>query len=601
MKFKSVTINNCYILGDQIYENSFFLFKEAKAVYSASVFHLGFLKADVDKIPQKILEQYEKSIIQLYRLNSPYLNIPFEINFHEERLYQSYYESDYFPMSLWFEEKSLIPYTIFLRVLKDILYGLRDLGKSGYSHQFLTPNEILIPLKYGKFSHAKLTNIGICNLAVNIMTDKEIRDYRNDYIRNHSKTDNNRSAFNMSEDLYSFGIIMNKLLLICDSTSDNKKEVIREKLDRFINNPDSFNSIDDAIEFLEDNLEEIQHIESRSEEYQNVNYSGRAAFNILEYEEWKEEAVLEPYQNETDLLEIEDEIVKKKKFSFYKNIATFISNFFIRTKDNYKRTQVTKNEKPLSGPPIENIKNNKSDSETIPVNKESLNIDKIDFIKDKPDKVQVSEILEQIQKHYNLTDTGEISNTADSKSGIKDGIHQKSEEHSKNKELQDFDKFDTSRTKLIYYSNKNIKVEENILNSNPDIYSKKQNDIVIAFKEDQKGKKYIRSYTIIDNSINGNMDLHNTINISELNNILNEKLKKLDDHYIANSSMDIIAKLEKLNTTQLSLQESPVDQEENLNMNSVAADNDSIKKEPGFFKRILLYLKAQFLKLTRKK
>ena len=293
MNFKSVSVNNCYILRDEIFDNRFFTYINAKAIYSASIFHLAFFKGNIKLLPDSTIREYEQSLIRLYRLNSPYLYIPFEINFHEDKLYQSYYESDHFPLSVWLEERNLIPFDIFIRIIEDILFALKILEKNGISHLFLTPEEILIPLQWTTSNHVKLYNVEINLIASSLMNDEEIRNYRNNYYKNNTIKKTDKLLLNISEDLYSFGIIANKLFTFCNFNDDETKNKLQKILNNIINNTNNFNSIEDVISLFDDFFSGTNRQNILPYKTGITTYSDQAGFIIPEYNEWHEEAKLE--------------------------------------------------------------------------------------------------------------------------------------------------------------------------------------------------------------------------------------------------------------------------------------------------------------------
>ena len=112
-------------------------------------------------------------------------------------------------------------------------------------------------------------------------------------------------------------------------------------------------------------------------------------------------------------------------------------------------------------------------------------------------------------------------------------------------------------------------------------------------------RDYQRSYDLIKTTIDGSLDSKISKDISELNDILDNKLKELDDHYIPNKSTDIPAKLEDIKEKQIIL-ETDTDEIKQI-IYTTELEKDKTKKEVNFFLKILLYLKKQYLKLTTKK
>lgn len=329
MDFKSVSVNNCYILGDEVFNTLFFTYIHAKAIYSASIFHLAFFKGDINSIHEDVIRAYEKFSMSLYQFNSPYLNIPFEINFHEKKMYQSYYESDHFPLSLWIEEKSLIPFNILIKIMEDTLKGLEALEKTGHSHLFLTPEEILIPLQWTNDNYVKIYNIGINSLAHALLNDKEIVEYRKNYKLNNGKTVEKDLIKDISEDLYSYGKIMSVIVSLCDFGSNDYKTVLLEKLNLLITKPKSFTCINDAITLFDDFFIEKNKRFELPDKLSDYTYAGQASFNIPEYNDWQEEAVLEPLNDNKELQDENRSRTRSKGGGdFYKLILAFFSKLF---------------------------------------------------------------------------------------------------------------------------------------------------------------------------------------------------------------------------------------------------------------------------------
>jgi len=330
MEFKSVSVNNCYILRNEVFDNSFFTYINAKAIYSASIFHLAFFKGNIKLLPEKTIKEYEQSLIRLYRLNSPYLYIPFEINFHEDKLYQSYYESDHFPLSLWLEEKNLIPFNIFIRIMEDVLFALKILENIGISHLFLTPEEILVPLQWTASSHVKLYNVEINLIVSSLMNDTEIHNYRKIYYRNKITGKQN---FKISEDIYSFGKIMNHLASFCNFIDDKSKNKIHDILNNILTNSNKFDSIEEVIVLFDDYFSEKNRRNILGDKEIIYKYSGQAEFVIPEFNEWQEEAELELLSENT-----EKELItpnrKIKNHSLLKSFTAVFKRFFSSKRKN---------------------------------------------------------------------------------------------------------------------------------------------------------------------------------------------------------------------------------------------------------------------------
>jgi len=565
MNFKSVSVNNCYILDKEVFNNPFFSFLNAKAIYSASIFHLAFFKGDTALLTKEEIKQYEIFTINLYRLNSPYLYIPFEINYHENYLYQSYYESDHFPLSVWIEEKNLIPFNIFIQIIEDILKALNTLEKMGHSHLFLTPEEILIPLQWKEDTHVKLYNIGLNSIVHSVFDKHKIGEYRNNYYKGSTGSVENKLIKNISEDLYSFGNILNRILPLCNFNNDKDKLIIKAYINRLIENPESFNSIEEVMllfnsYFVENN--KPQTLNSKTIDY---SYTGQASFDIPEFNDWQEEAELEPLpEQDLPVNEIKSVPETIKKSSILKSVSTFLSNLFSRkNKDKYVSKTL------LDFTEESNISNKKNKhEEKVNSTDISKNISGENRIENNylSKSRKTENILKEIENHY--------------KSIIKDSSFD-TENEILNTNHENFLNYDSTR-----YSERNSK--NNIEKEN----QKPNSDLISTFKVSLLERDYSRCYEIISYIQKpDNHPLQKNIT-KELGNVLDNKLKMLNDHYIKNDSTNIIIKLAKLDSIK------PMEGRE-LKEDLIKDLKTEVnpKNNLNLFHRILLFLKTLFRKL----
>lgn len=565
MNFKSVSVNNCYILDKEVFNNPFFSFLNAKAIYSASIFHLAFFKGDTALLTKEEIKQYEIFTINLYRLNSPYLYIPFEINYHENYLYQSYYESDHFPLSVWIEEKNLIPFNIFIQIIEDILKALNTLEKMGHSHLFLTPEEILIPLQWKEDTHVKLYNIGLNSIVHSVFDKHKIGEYRNNYYKGSTGSVENKLIKNISEDLYSFGNILNRILPLCNFNNDKDKLIIKAYINRLIENPESFNSIEEVMllfnsYFVENN--KPQTLNSKTIDY---SYTGQASFDIPEFNDWQEEAELEPLpEQDLPVNEIKSVPETIKKSSILKSVSTFLSNLFSRkNKDKYVSKTL------LDFTEESNISNKKNKhEEKVNSTDISKNISGENRIENNylSKSRKTENILKEIENHY--------------KSIIKDSSFD-TENEILNTNHENFLNYDSTR-----YSERNSK--NNIEKEN----QKPNSDLISTFKVSLLERDYSRCYEIISYIQKpDNHPLQKNIT-KELGNVLDNKLKMLNDHYIKNDSTNIIIKLAKLDSIK------PMEGRElKEDLIKDLKTEDNPKNNLNLFHRILLFLKTLFRKL----
>jgi hypothetical protein len=513
MEFKSNSVNNCYILGNELFENFFFTNIQAKAIYSASIFHLAFLKGDILSLEKKVLEQYQKISIDFYRMNSPYLKIPFEINFHEDKLYQAYYESDHFPLSVWLEEKQLIPFDLYLSIMEEILLGLKALNSLGYSHSFLTPEEILLPLEWNSKTHVKLTNIGISTIVPSFLSKKEILKYRDSYFKESLFPAT--TSLSVKEDLYSFGVIMGKLLLICDSSIEGNKDTIQSYLDSLLDKDNSFNSIDEVLDLFEDIFKIYRKSFIIPKKDTSIDYTGRASFDIPEFNEWREEGELLPFEETTENSRLKKNEILKNRVSFYTRISNFISGFFnsMRNKNDYNRNNMPS----IPGEKFTEIKDNNV-NEKIKTNSSVKN--------------NMTSVLDQIEDHYKSTDSKQeesvnYTNGNEKESIIKENLNS---EYSGNKK---------SERKIEDYS-----IQEGTYNYK---VSKKNNNskLNLDFNKALAERDYQCTFDIIKNTIDNNDFSKNNVLI-EINNSLDKELLKIDRNYKPDYSQPTIRKLETL-------------------------------------------------------
>ena len=593
MEFKSVSINNCYILQDEVFSNQFYTYINAKAVYSASIFHLAFFKGDISLINEDVLKKYQKFNNDLYLLNSPNLYIPFEVNFHENSLYQAYYESDHFPLSLWIEEKSLIPFNIFIQIMEDTLYGLRILEKAGHSHLFLTPEEILVPLNLNLNKHVKLDNIGLNSIIHSLFNTKEIENYRKKYYRKGTKSVEKMLLKNISEDIFSFGNIINQIIPLCIFDNENNKILIQDKINQLINKPDSISSIDEVIDLFV-NFFETTRPHLLPDQQFNYKYTGQASFDIPDYDDWQEEAVLEPYNEDEDPIEnIDKKTLYKQNITFLKSIASVFSKLFFKRK-KIVNVSATLNE--YANHPNEiNIKEKtspkkqeyKSKTDTNLKTYESSGLDK-DLI-----RKNTNNILNEIENHY----TKSSENNFDRKSST-----------------QKKDDIAVSSTQ-IFNNKSNTDIKKNIKTSNDKISSLKvdgsmnydKQELVSIFDNSLLKRDYTRSYDIIKESISRERKSNQKIETNELQNILNAKLKQLDAHFSINESTNILGKLAKLESMQpMEVTELNKDIVLDLRNKLGKESNEPISNEEfsvknlNIFHKFLKYLKIQFKILLRK-
>jgi len=570
MDFKSVSVNNCYILRNEVFNNRFFTYINAKAVYSASIFHLAFFKGDIKLLPKDIIKEYEQLIIRLYRVNSPYLYIPFEINFHEEKLYQSYYESDHFPLSLWLEEKNLIPFDIFIRIMEDVLLALQTLEKNGISHLFLTPEEILVPLQWTASNHVKLYNVGINLLVSSLMDDNEIHNYKKNYYKDNTKKSEDKLIFNISDDLYSFGKIMNQLASFCNFNDDKSKIKIQNILNTILSNSNNFNSIEEVISLFHDYFSENNRQNILPDKSSIPTYSGQASFIVPEFNEWHEEAELE------SLSEINYEgsnvsVKKIEKKSFYNSITAIFKRFFSRklkkksvslTLNEYTESKKTASEK-SNGTIMAPDKSDKNKPATF---KEATNTNNLinNF-------EHTKSVLEKIRQHFTST---QFNNKVKTKKPVtKDSIDYNVE----------------SKREIIRNRPGSSNSKETLFGTDTDFY----NNLNKSFED----RDYKRTYKIIQKSIDIHPKKEQKNQESKIKNLLDEKLKQLDNHYVKDIETTIpeqITKINKFHSMSISKNNNKV---KGLN---TSVDNKKINKKsqefvnfknPNFFIRFFYFIK----------
>jgi len=526
MEFKSVSVNNCYILKHEVFDNRFFTYINAQAIYSASIFHLAFFKGNIKLVPEEVIKKYEQLLIKLYRLNSPYLYIPFEINFHEDKLYQSYYESDHFPLSVWLEEKSLIPFDIFIQIMEDILTGLNILENTGISHLFLTPEEILVPLQWTGNNHVKLCNVGINLLVSSLMNDSEVNSYRKNYYNNNSKRITNELILNISDDIYSFGKIMNQLASFCKFTDDKSKTQIQDILKNILNNFNNFNSIQEIISLFDDYFSKTNRQNILQGKTDSTTYSDQAGFIIPEYNEWHEEAELESL-SEIKEVHSNKTVSKTEKQSLYSSITTIFKRLFSR-KIKKKSVSTTLNkytELKISETENSNEENFKPGKIVLNKSESSARSDfkKTNYTNNIYEHTKL--ILGKIDEHYT---SAEI----------------------KNEEIKD---------KSVITDNKNIytiKTKDTIPDLQPSAKHNKTNfsdtdsKFYINFNKSLEDRHYKRTYKLMQESIKGTPKKERSKQELKLKNLLDEKLKQIDNHYIKNNDATILKKIAIINKIQ---------------------------------------------------
>ena len=516
MDFKSVSVNNCYILRDEIFDNRFFTYINSKAVYSASIFHLAFFKGNINLLSKEVIKEYEQLIIKLYRLNSPYLYIPFEINIHEDKLYQSYYESDHFPLSVWLEEKKLIPFEIFIRIMEDILFALHTLAKNGISHLFLTPEEILLPLQWTKSNHVKLYNVGINLLISALMNDTEINNYRKIY---YSNKITDKLNFKISDDIYSFGKIMEHLASFCNFIDDKLKNKIQDITTNILTNSNNFNSIEEVIVLFDDYFSETNRKNILGDKEIDYKYSGQAGFVIPEFNEWKEEAELELLPEN---IKNKSSAPQRKilKHSLLNSVSAVFIRFFSRKKKRKTVSNTLNDYTELQRviPPETELK--KTD-----LQKSNSSV-KVDFNNNKKN------ILEQTKLVLNKID-----------------------EHYTSKEIKNIEKKD----KVVIVDNKNtltLKTKETITDLHPSTnqtetnFANTDNKFYLDFNKSLEERNYKRTYEIIQESIDFSPKGKRKEKEFKLKNLLDDKLKQLDNHYIKNNDATILEKIAIINKIQ---------------------------------------------------
>jgi len=515
MDFKSVSVNNCYILRNEVFDNQFFTYMNAKAIYSASIFHLAFFKGNIKLLPDSTIKEYEQSLIRLYRLNSPYLYIPFEINFHEDKLYQSYYESDHFPLSLWLEEKSLIPFDIFIRIIEDILFALKILEKNGISHLFLTPEEILIPLQWTASNHVKLYNVEINLIVSSLMNDEEIRNYRNNYYKNNTIKKTDKLSLNISEDLYSFGIIANKLFAFCTFNDDETKNKLQNIFNSIIKNTNNFNSLEEVISLFDDYFSETNRNNILPNNDIVNTYAGQAGFILPEYNEWHEEAELEllpeNIENKSNAT-----FRKIKKQSLFNSVSAVFKRFFFRKK---KKETVSNTLKEYTE--LQSVITPEAEPESsVRSNFEETNNTNNIF-------EQTKLVLDKIDEHYTSA-SAEIKNEGEKdKSVITD-----------NKNILTVKTKDTIPDLLP--STKHVETN----------FSETDSKFHINLNKSMEERNYKRTYQIMQKAIKETAKKERSIQELIFKNILDEKLKQLDNHYVKDTSTNILEKIAIINTIQ---------------------------------------------------
>ncbi len=570
MKFKSVSVNNCYILDEEVFDNTFFTYLNAKAIYSASVFHLAFFKGNITLLTEEEIKNYEKLSIDLYRLNSPYLYIPFEINFHENILYQTYYESDHFPLSLWIEEKSLIPFNILIKIIEDILKAFIVLEKAGHSHLFLTPEEILIPLQWKDDTHVKLYNLGINSIVKSVLSEKEIETYRNNYSKSSKLSVETQLVKNISYDIYSFGKILNVILPLCNFNNEKDKKIIKDNINLLTSNPDSFKSMNDVLDLFEYFLKEKNKQQTLNDNKIDYTYTGQASFDILEFNEWKEEAELVPLpeedKEESQIKNLDKNTDFKHKSSIFKTVSSIFFNFFTRKNNQVSKTMTDFSEKSYetdTGKEITEKNNFNSNSE---MSKETVTRDI--FLTNNRKKAQ--QILIDIENHYRRSDKRDITDIL--------SITKRNDLNSSKKKVHD----------------------NSFLESN-------KKDTISIFNNSLLERDYFRTYEIIKETKEKEKNLTKKDLTKELSNLLDNKLKQLDKHFVKSDSTDLLIKLAKLDSI-IPNKGNEIDEDliKNINNNLeiktiLSKNNDDISNENiNLFKKILLYIKTKLNSLLNK-
>ncbi len=608
MDFNSVSVNNCYILRDEIFDTKFFTYINSKAIYSASIFHLGFFKGDISLLSEEKLKEYEKLSINLYRLNSPYLYIPFEVDYHENILYQSYYESDHFPLSVWIEEKSLIPYNIFIRIIEDIIYGLQVLETAGHSHLFLTPEEILIPLQWKPGSHVKLYNVGLNSIVSTVLSEKEIKEYRNIFVNyDNNKIVESELIKNLPEDIFAFAKIINSIIPLCNFETEEDKIFIQNIIDKLIKKPEFYNSISEIITLFESIFTKSDKKSTLPEKPLDYSYTGQASFEIPEFNEWQEEAVLEPFNDEeADITDIEEKsiitekILQNKRPKILNSVASiFIKLFSKKKKSNSASNTLNEYADKLNETIITDntvtkdiiVENREDDTQgTIEtISKNSIEVDQ-ESLNSKTQK-----ILDEIDNHFKVFTDNNLNNSNNFPEINKTTTNSQELELKKSYNNGDLER--------------NIKTEENnTLNSEiEETINYSDNTIYSEFNKSLLERDYLRTYDIIKFSVSGDSELDNYNIVKDLKKSLDDRLKQLDEHFIIEENGNIMSsllKLDSLEPMEITAQnkEAIEDLKNKLVQDTIDIPSIGInlKNNQNIFRKIVEFLKSQYRKLTHK-
>ncbi|MBI9105242.1 MAG: hypothetical protein JEZ04_00770 [Spirochaetales bacterium] len=219
-------INNCFIIQDEIGRDQYFIYYQAKALYSASEFVISFVRADLKDIPINIQTEVLELMKSIYKIESSNIVAPFEMGCYENLLYLSYRSFEFEYLDVYLAQSPSLTTEFCASVISRILHGLLVLDRFSAWHGLLTSHRVCLPLKGLKEGLACVSGVfdqtfsGYCE--ADPTEDLRLKEWfaplNSDDFRNQSKYESRK------RDLFSISKIMELLLSFVNSKEKNSRQ-----------------------------------------------------------------------------------------------------------------------------------------------------------------------------------------------------------------------------------------------------------------------------------------------------------------------------------------------------------------------------------------
>ncbi len=366
MELQGQFISRVYSIKEKTEEDAFYEKWEATSIYSANLFILYFFKKSLSTIKEADFDHVRSSFYKIYDIQTPYLYKPFELGIHEDHFYLAYLELKNITLRTLIDNGIKFPFGIALKIIINILRGLKQLEKKGIHHNLLNPESVWLTE-----TGPEITNIKISGFLDHILlscTGKGMETFKKEYSRYFPKDFGTAGYFesNTRNDVYSSGVILFEMLTGGHFTSSNSMQFQGDLPEWLIDlnrkmteNPESFNSIEELLTLFISQSPEHSILEDSIEE--RIGGAYKSSYNENPFGTAEEVSAMEELDN------LHGKKEPGTRFKKVKEFVSFISSLFKRRK-----------------------KRNLSTVETIAAEEDSEEPDTVDIIPKVETKAEIS-------------------------------------------------------------------------------------------------------------------------------------------------------------------------------------------------------------------